>query len=182
MQAAAKRAKTQAEERPPARIAVIGAAWWSQGWHLPQLACNPNATLAAIVERSEQPTAAPFLNTTLESKAQLAKRYPGVKIFSSCEELLRDHETMRQVDGVIVCTAHAFHASMSMQFLAAGKHILCEKPMTVDVAEARTLAAAAAAAAPKLTFMVNNTAVRAMGLHPWAAPPLLHAHDFVLDL
>jgi len=35
---------------------------------------------------------------------------------------------------------------------------LMEKPMTVDVAEARTLAAAAAAAAPQLTFMVNNTA------------------------
>merc|ERR1719189_124165 len=47
---------------------------------------------------------------------------------------------------------------MGMKFLAAGKHILMEKPMTVDVAEARALAAAAAAAAPRLAFMVNNTA------------------------
>jgi len=47
---------------------------------------------------------------------------------------------------------------MGMKFLAAGKHILMEKPMTVDVAEARTLAAAAAAAAPQVAFLVNNTA------------------------
>eukprot|EP00966_Prymnesium_polylepis_P087554 2025953-Prymnesium_polylepis.1 len=33
-----------------------------------------------------------------------------------------------------------------------------EKPMTVDVGEARELAAAADAAAPRLAFMVNNTA------------------------
>ena len=46
----------------PARIAVIGAAWWSQGWHIPQLHRNPNAELVAIMQRSEQPTAAAFLN------------------------------------------------------------------------------------------------------------------------
>merc|ERR1711990_839145 len=45
-----------------------------------------------------------------------------------------------------------------MAFLAAGKHIFMEKPMTTDVAECRELAEAATAAAPDLTFMVNNTA------------------------
>jgi hypothetical protein len=34
-------AAASAEGPPPARIAVIGAAWWSQGWHLPQLQRNP---------------------------------------------------------------------------------------------------------------------------------------------
>ena len=43
----AKRAKT---EPGPARIAVIGAAWWSQGWHLPQLQRNPDAEIAAIMQ------------------------------------------------------------------------------------------------------------------------------------
>lgn len=125
---------------------------------MPQLHRNPQAELAAIVQRSEQPTAAKFLHVTLESKTQLRERYKGVPMFSSCDELLADAETMAKIDGVIVCTAHACHAEMGMQFLAAGKHVFMEKPMTVDVAEARTLAAAAAAAAPKLTFMVNNTA------------------------
>jgi len=137
---------------------VIGAAWWSQGWHLPQLERNPDAEIAAIMQRSEQPTAAKFLNLTLETKTQLAERYKGVPIFSSCEELLADEDALAKVDGVIICTAHSCHADMGMKFLKAGKHVLMEKPMTVDVAEARMLAAAAAAAAPQLKFMVNNTA------------------------
>lgn len=152
---AAKRARC---DPPPARIAVIGAAWWSQGWHLPQLQRNPDSEIAAIMHRSEQPTAAKFLNLTLETKTQLRQRYKGVPIFSSCEEMLADKDAMDKIDVVIICTAHSCHADMGMKFLKAGKHVLMEKPMTVDVAEARTLAAAATAAAPKLTFMVNNTA------------------------
>merc|ERR1711865_207344 len=155
---AASPAKKQKTSPVPARIAVIGAAWWSQGWHLPQLERNPDAEIAAIMQRSEQPTAAKFLNLTLETKTQLAERYKGVPIFSSCEELLADEDALAKVDGVIICTAHSCHADMGMKFLKAGKHVLMEKSMTVDVAEARMLAAAAAAAAPQLTFMVNNTA------------------------
>lgn len=143
---------------PPARIAVIGAAWWSQGWHLPQLHRNPDSEIAAIMQRSEQPTAAAFLKLTLETKTQLAKRYPGVPIFSSCEEMIADQETMAKLDGVIICTAHAQHMRMGKQFLDAGKHVLMEKPMTVDVAEARQLAAEARKRAPTQVFMVNNTA------------------------
>jgi hypothetical protein len=39
-------------DAPPARIAVIGAAWWSQGWHLPQLERNPDAVIAGIMQVS----------------------------------------------------------------------------------------------------------------------------------
>ena len=63
---------------------------------------------------------------------------------------------------MIICTAHACHADMGLKFLNAGKHILMEKPMTVDVAEARTLAAAAAAS-PK-AFMVNNVCAERLAL------------------
>ena len=149
----AKRARAP----PPARIAVIGAAWWAQGWHLPQLKRNPDAEIAAIMQRSERPTAAAFLNLTLQTKTELAELYK-VPIYSSCEDMLADEEILSKIDGVIICTAHACHASMGSKFLAAGKHVLMEKPMTVDVAEARELATQAAAAAPKLAFMVNNTA------------------------
>jgi hypothetical protein len=81
-----------------------------------------------------------------------------VPIYSSCEEMIADEAFMAKLDGVIICTAHHCHADMGKKFLAAGKHVLMEKPMTVSVPEARELAAAADAAAPKLAFMVNNTA------------------------
>ena len=50
----------------------------SGGRHLPQLHNNPNVELAAIVQRSEQPTAAAYLHTELESKTQLKERCEGV--------------------------------------------------------------------------------------------------------
>ena len=146
---------TKEETNRPAHIAVIGAAWWSQGWHIPQLRRNPNAKLVAIMQRSEQPTAAAFLNLTLKTKTQLAEEYK-VPIYSSCEEMVEDEELMDNLDGVIICTAHSCHSWMGKMFLDAGKHILMEKPMTVDVAEARELASQATKAG--VTFMVNNTA------------------------
>eukprot|EP01063_Lacrimia_lanifica_P037683 TRINITY_DN780_c0_g1_i2.p1 TRINITY_DN780_c0_g1~~TRINITY_DN780_c0_g1_i2.p1 ORF type:complete len:383 (+),score=147.37 TRINITY_DN780_c0_g1_i2:69-1217(+) len=145
-------------DAPPARIAVIGAAWWSQGWHIPQLTRNPDAKLVAIMQRSEQPTAAKYLDVQLESKTQLKARY-GVPIYSSCEEMIADEAMMAEIDGVIICTAHSVHASMGKQFLNAGKHVMMEKPMTVCVREGRELHAAAAEASAKgLAFIVNNTA------------------------
>lgn len=117
-------------EAPPARIAVIGAAWWSQGWHLPQLARNPDAEIAAIVQRSEQPTAAPFLNTTLESKTQLAQRYPGVPIFSSCEELIADAEVLAKVDGVSESTPTSSHSVILILWLPlASAYGTCTEPI-----------------------------------------------------
>ena len=150
----------ESKQIQPARIAVIGAAWWSQGWHLPQLFRNPNATIAAIVQRSEQPTAAAFLNLTLDTKTMLREKYPNVPMYASCEEMIADKETMNNVDGVIICTSHSCHSWMSKLFLDQGKHILCEKPMTVDVAEAQILATQADAAlqTSNVAFFVNNTA------------------------
>jgi len=132
---------------------VIGAGWWAQGWHLPQLQRNPDSEVVAIMQRSEAPKA--WTGDKLETKTELRATY-GVPVFSSVEEMLSDAETAAKIDGVIICTSHNMHAVMGHQCLAAGKHILMEKPMTVDVAEARELAEAASASG--LTFIVNNTA------------------------
>lgn len=47
------------------------------------------------------------------------------------------------VDAVFVCTPHALHAPMSLAVLAAGKRIVCEKPLALDVDEAERMVAAA---------------------------------------
>ena len=50
------------------------------------------------------------------------------------------------VDLVDICTPGDTHAEIALAALAAGKHVLCEKPLANTVAEAREMAAAAAAA------------------------------------
>ncbi|HLW75631.1 MAG TPA: Gfo/Idh/MocA family oxidoreductase, partial [Bryobacteraceae bacterium] len=54
-------------------------------------------------------------------------------------ELLADGE----IDAVHVCTPNVLHHSMAKAALEAGKHVLCEKPLAMNAAEARELAALA---------------------------------------
>ncbi|QAY71668.1 Gfo/Idh/MocA family protein [Xylanimonas protaetiae] len=61
----------------------------------------------------------------------------------------RDLLTRDDVDLVDVCTPGDTHAEIAVAALAAGKHVLCEKPLANTVAEAEAMAAAASAAAER---------------------------------
>lgn len=72
-------------------------------------------------------------------------------------------EAMDNVDAVVIATPPESHLDVALEAIEGGKHVLVEKPMTVSVADARTLIAAAAEAEVTLaaghTF-VYNTAVQ----------------------
>lgn len=55
----------------------------------------------------------------------------------------REAITHSQVDCVIVSTPTKFHAEIATEALRAGKHVLCEKPLARNVAEARAVVEAA---------------------------------------
>ncbi len=58
----------------------------------------------------------------------------GVKsAYSSYDEMLKD------VDAVYIATPHVFHAGYAKTAIEAGRHVLCEKPMTLDMKEAAML-------------------------------------------
>src|SRR5262249_52696670 len=60
------------------------------------------------------------------------------------------------VDAVLVCTPNGLHAEQALAALAAGKHVLCEKPMATSSADGEAMLAAAAQADRLLLV-----------LHPW---------------
>jgi predicted dehydrogenase len=68
------------------------------------------------------------------------------------------------VDAVSICTPNALHREIASAALAAGKHVWCEKPMGLTLADAEAMAAAAAAAPGRVTLLgynyVRNPAVR----------------------
>ncbi len=69
------------------------------------------------------------------------------------------------VDLVDICTPGAAHAEMALAALAAGKHVLCEKPLANSLVEARHMAGAAQQAAAKGVFAMvgfNNRRVAAV--------------------
>ncbi len=75
------------------------------------------------------------------------------------------------VDIVSITTPNARHAEMAIAALAAGKHVHCEKPMALTLADAERMAAAAAAAPGRTRLGYNYT----------ANPTLAHAARLVAD-
>jgi predicted dehydrogenase len=83
------------------------------------------------------------------STAQAAGKQLGIeKAYGSYEELLADAD----IDAIYNPLPNHLHVSWSMQAIAAGKHVLCEKPIGLSVAEAEQLAEFAAAH-PQLKVM-----------------------------
>jgi predicted dehydrogenase len=62
--------------------------------------------------------------------------------FASADELINDPD----IDLVHICTPNATHAELAHKAIAAGKHVICEKPLAVSSAESKALVEAAAEA------------------------------------
>jgi predicted dehydrogenase len=76
---------------------------------------------------------------TAEQARRFAEEIVIPRSTGDFHELLADPA----IDAVHICTPNALHFPMAMASLAAGKHVLCEKPLAVSVAEAREMIAIA---------------------------------------
>lgn len=74
-----------------------------------------------------------------ESADSFAAEFPGCTAYASYEELVADPT----LDAIYVASPHPYHVSNTVLALNAGKPVLCEKPLTINAAEARQMKAAA---------------------------------------
>ncbi|MBI1791193.1 MAG: Gfo/Idh/MocA family oxidoreductase [Acidobacteria bacterium] len=79
--------------------------------------------------------------------------YKGCTAYRDFRELL---ENQKDVDGVYIATPDHWHAPISMAAMRKRKHVLCQKPMTHSIAEARRVAALAAEMKVAASLPVNN--------------------------
>ena len=68
------------------------------------------------------------------------KAYPQAKRYKDYRVML---EQQKDIDAVVIATPDHTHAVIAMAAMQAGKHVFCQKPLTHDIYEARTLARAA---------------------------------------
>ena len=59
----------------------------------------------------------------------------AIKVYPNLTELLANED----VDFVDICTPSYLHADLTVEALDAGKHVLCEKPMSITVAETQRM-------------------------------------------
>lgn len=72
---------------------------------------------------------------SLDSAKAFASDYNIPNAYGSYEEVYQSPD----VDAIYIATPHAFHFEMASAALKAGKHVLCEKPITVNLAECNQL-------------------------------------------
>ncbi len=107
-------------------VGVIGFGLAARVFHCPFVTAVPGLRLRTIVQRKGD---------------QAAAAYPEVKVVRSVRELLEDAE----VELVVVATPNATHFTLARQALAAGKHVVIDKPFAATSAEAADLIEFAAA-------------------------------------
>ena len=77
-----------------------------------------------------------------ERSREAARRLGAETAYESAEALVDD----TAVDVVHICTPNHLHADLAERALTAGKHVVCEKPLAIDLDAAQRLAALAAGA------------------------------------
>jgi UDP-N-acetyl-2-amino-2-deoxyglucuronate dehydrogenase len=121
------------------RLAIIGAGWAGERQAQAIRELNSDVTIACLVDNDQE-----FLRT----------KATELGIETTCPDLhviLADD----RVDAVSICTPHRLHAPMAIAAAEAGKHVLVEKPIALDVAEAERMIDAADANGVKLYVAEN---------------------------
>jgi len=122
------------------RLALVGLGYWG-----PNLARNlailDNAELVALCDANE------------ERLRRIGRQYPSARLVPSFEDVLADEA----IDAVVVATPVDTHFDLCRAALAAGKHVMVEKPLATSSAECETLIALAAAQGR--TLMVGHVFV-----------------------
>jgi len=129
------------------RVAVAGAGYWGIN-HVRAFSQLRGAELAMVCEPDEA------------ARARAIAIAPGARGARSLDDALAAPD----VDAVVLATPAAQHAAQVRASLAAGKHVLVEKPMAVSLDEALAVARAAEAAPARVLLvghlMVHHPALR----------------------
>lgn len=126
------------------RVGILGGGAISQRRHLPEYSANSNAVIAGIYDPN------------MSRAEELCETYGG-KVYTSIDELINDPT----VDAVSVCTPNNCHADCTIRALKAGKHVLCEKPMALNLAEAKQMLEAERTSGKMLMLGHNQRLIKA---------------------
>lgn len=100
-------------------VALCAYGMSGREFHVPLIAAEPGLRLHTLLRRSGPDGSEP----------------PGIRIVSEFQAILDDPD----IQLVVVNTPNGLHFPMARAALAAGKHVVLEKPMTVTLDEAKTL-------------------------------------------
>jgi len=109
------------------RYGIIGCGGIARGKYMPAIKKMGDVELAA------------FADILPDRAEELSREHTGGngKVFTDYRELLKE-----DLDAVCVLTPNDSHCEITVAALKSGKHVMCEKPMATNTAEARAMVAA----------------------------------------
>ena len=110
------------------KIGLLGAGWFGREAHLRNLQKLEGVLVSAVSSRSP---------ASLAASRELIG--PDLKTFSDWREVL----ALDELDAVIVALTNDQHHEAATAALRAGKHVLCEKPLGLTIAQCDEIIAAA---------------------------------------
>ncbi|MNB65798.1 Glucose--fructose oxidoreductase precursor [compost metagenome] len=105
------------------RFGILGCAQIATGSVIPAIAESESAVVQAVASRG------------LDKSGRVAREFGIKSAYGSYEELLQDPE----VDAVYIPLPNHLHRQWAIRAAEAGKHVLCEKPIALNAAEAEEI-------------------------------------------
>lgn len=121
-------------------VGLIGCGSFARTMHVPNLQKNCKFKIHAVMD----------INQAAAEK--MARETGAVYAVTEVDKILGD----KDVQAVFITTRHDSHAALTVEASAAGKHVLCEKPMGLSRAECRGVAEAIARSGVKYTVGYNR--------------------------
>ena len=126
-------------------VAVVGIGWWGQ-------------TLITLMKKSPKFKVVKGVKRNPETAAEFAREH-GLEIISDYAAVLKDPA----VDAVVLCTPHTQHTEQIIAAAKAGKHVFCEKPLSLTRADMMRA----------ISAVNTNKVVLAVGHERRFEPPIL---------
>ena len=124
------------------KVGIIGCGGIANGKHMPSVKKLENVEMVAFCD-------------IVKERAEKAKADFGTQdaaVYTDYKDLLKDPS----ITAVHVCTPNRSHSFITVDALHAGKHVICEKPMAINSAEAKKMLDAAKETGRILTIGYQN--------------------------
>ena len=121
-------------------VGIVGYGLAGRSFHAPFIAAVDGLDLTVIA------------TTHVDRRAQATAEHPGATIVDSLDALLERPD----VEVVVVAAPNRAHVPIGRRALEAGRHVVVDKPIAMDVAEAESLIEAAARAGRVLSVYQNR--------------------------
>jgi predicted dehydrogenase len=116
-------------------LGLIGCGLHGTGWNLDQVICCPDAQVVAVCDVDDACCQKAKAKVDEHYGRRSSKNYRGCAVYHDFREQIR----CRQIDDIINTTPDHWHVIPSTMAALAGKDVICEKPLTLIVAEGRRL-------------------------------------------